>query len=130
MESDGESRWDFQPIDKKHQRNSFDCGYQILNDYLQKYARQNHIKGTAKTFVAVSASGGLKVAGYYTASASLIEYESLPNFYQRGMPAYPIPSMLIGKLAVDNSVKGQGCCLGSREKRSIVPDKRGSVLFC
>jgi predicted GNAT family N-acyltransferase len=61
--------------------------------------------------VAVSASGGLKVDGYYTASASVIEYEFLPEFYQRGMPAYPIPSMLIGKLAVDNSVKGQG--LGS-----------------
>jgi len=111
MESDREERWDFQPIDKKYQRNFFDCGYQILNDYLKKYARQNHIKGIAKTFVGVSALGELKVDGYYTASASVIEYESLPDFCQRGMPAYPIPSMLIGKLAVDNSVKGQG--LGS-----------------
>ncbi len=91
MESDREERWEFQPIDKKHQRNSFDCGYQTLNDYLKKYARQNYIKGIAKTFVAVSASGGLKVDGYYTASASVIEYESLPDFCQRGMPAYPIP---------------------------------------
>ncbi len=111
MESDGEVRWDFQPIDKKHQRNSFDCGYQILNDYLKKYARQNHIKGIAKTFVATPASGGLKVDGYYTASASVIEYEFIPDSYQRGMPAYPIPAMLIGRLAVDNLAKRQG--LGS-----------------
>lgn len=111
MESDEEARWDFQPIDKKHQRNSFDCSYQILNDYLKKYARQNHIKGLAKTFVAIPASGGLKVDGYYTASASVIEYEFLPDSHQRGMPAYPIPAMLIGRLAVDNSAKGQG--LGS-----------------
>lgn len=111
MESNGEPRWDFQPIDKKHHRSSFDCGYPILNDYLKKYARQNHLKGIAKTFVAISASGGLKVDGYYTASASIIEYESLPASHGRSLPAYPIPAMLIGKLAVDNLAKGQG--LGS-----------------
>jgi hypothetical protein len=30
------------------------------------------------------------------------------NPYQRKMPAYPIPATLIGKLTVDNPVKGQG----------------------
>lgn len=108
-DSDREERWDFLPIDKKYQRDSFDCGYPVLNDYLKKYARQNHNKGIAKTFVAVPTSGRLmKVDGYYTVSASVIEYESLPESYQRGMPTYPIPAMLIGKLAVDNPVKGQG----------------------
>ncbi len=59
-----EKRWNFLPIEKKHKRNTFDCGYSVLNDYLQKYARQNHQKGIAKTFVAIPASGGLKVDGY------------------------------------------------------------------
>ncbi|MEH2131344.1 MAG: GNAT family N-acetyltransferase [Nostoc sp.] len=108
MTCDSEARWNLIPIDKKHQRDSFDCGYAILNDYLNKYAWQNHIKGIAKTFVAIPASGSLKIDGYYTVSASVIEYESLPESYHRGMPAYPIPAMLIGRLAVDNSVKGQG----------------------
>lgn len=108
MTSDSEARWNFVPIDKKYQRDSFDCGYPILNDYLKKYARQNHNKGVAKTFVAIPVSGTLKIDGYYTVSASTIEYESLPESYQRGMPAYPIPAMLIGRLAVDNSVKVQG----------------------
>jgi len=111
MLNDSDSRWDFQPIDRKHKKNSFDCGYPILNDYLKKYARQNHAKGIAKTFVAIPSSGELKIDGYYTVSASVIEFEALPDSYKRGLPAYPIPSMLIGKLAVDNSVKGQG--LGS-----------------
>ncbi|MBW4564157.1 MAG: GNAT family N-acetyltransferase [Mojavia pulchra JT2-VF2] len=108
MASDSEARWDFVPIDKKYQRDTFDCGYSILNDYLKKYARQNHNKGIAKTFVAVPASGSLKIDGYYTVSASIIEYKSLPESYQQRMPAYPIPAMLIGRLAVNNSVKGQG----------------------
>ncbi|MDF5735047.1 MULTISPECIES: hypothetical protein [unclassified Nostoc] len=50
----------------------------------------------------------MKIDGYYTVSASVIEYESLPKSDQSGMPTYPIPVMLIGRLAVDNSVKGQG----------------------
>ena len=108
MTSDSEARWNFVPIEKKYQRDSFDCGYAILNDYLKKYARQNHNRGIAKTFVAIPASGSLKIDGYYTVSASVIEYESLPESYQSGMPAYPIPAILIGRLAVDNSVKGQG----------------------
>lgn len=108
MTSDSEARWNFVPIDKTHQKDSFDCGYAILNDYLKKYARQNNNKGIAKTFVAIPASGSLNIDGYYTVSASVIEYESLPESYNRGMPAYPIPAMLIGRLAVDNSIKGQG----------------------
>jgi ribosomal protein S18 acetylase RimI-like enzyme len=106
--ANNEPRWDFVPIEKKYQRDTFDCGYPILNEYLKKYARQNHNKGIAKTFVAIPISGSLKVDGYYTVSASIIEYESLPLSYQNKMPAYPIPAALIGKLAVDNSIKGRG----------------------
>jgi len=108
MANDNKVKWNFVAIDKKYQRDTFNCGYAILNDYLKKYARQNDNRGIAKTFLAIPASGSLKIDGYYTVSASVIEYESLPEAYHRGMPAYPIPAMLIGRLAVDNSVKGQG----------------------
>jgi hypothetical protein len=108
MASDSVKSWTFLPIEKRYQKDTFDCGYSVLNDYLKKFARQNHNKGIAKTFVAIPVSGGLKIDGYYTASASVIEYEALPESYKRGIPAYPVPAMLIGKLAVDNSVKGQG----------------------
>lgn len=105
-------KWNFLPIDKKFQKETFDCGYAVLNNYLKKYARQNHNKGIAKAFVALDASGSLKIDGYYTVNASVIEYESIPESMKRGIPAYPVPAMLIGKLAVDNLVKGQG--LGRR----------------
>ncbi|HEY9700870.1 MAG TPA: GNAT family N-acetyltransferase, partial [Allocoleopsis sp.] len=108
MANNSEKRWDFVPINKKHQREFFDCGYPVLNDYLKKYARQNHEKGIAKTYVAIPQSKSLKIDGFYTVNASVIEYESLPQSYQKGIPTYPIPAILIGKLAVDKSVKGQG----------------------
>ena len=40
----------FCPIDDQRvKRENFDCGVGELNEYLQKYARQNHKKGIAKT---------------------------------------------------------------------------------
>lgn len=104
-----EKKWAFVPIQKKHQRDHFDCGYPILDDYLKKYAKQNHEKGIAKTFVAIDeSSSSLKVDGFYTVSASTIEFESLPDSSKKGLPAYPIPAILIGKLAVNSAAKGQG----------------------
>jgi predicted GNAT family N-acyltransferase len=103
------NKWKFIPIEKKYDKNYFDCGYKSLNDYLKKYAKQNHLKGIAKTFIAVNDSEeDLKIKGYYTISASVIEFQSLPESYQKKVPAYPIPTLLIGKLAVDNNSKRQG----------------------
>ncbi len=103
-----EKRWSFVPINKKYQREHFDCGYPTLNDYIKKYAKQNHEKGIAKTFVALEESASLQVDGFYTLSASTIEFDSLPDFSQKCLPAYPIPAILVGKLAIDNNAKGQG----------------------
>jgi ribosomal protein S18 acetylase RimI-like enzyme len=103
-----EKKWAFVPIHKRYQRDHFDCGYLALNDYIKKYAKQNHEKGIAKTFVAIDDSSSLRVDGFYTLSASTIEFESLPDTSQKGIPAYPVPAILIGKLAVDTTAKGQG----------------------
>ena len=108
MATESQPRWNFDPILKKHQRQNFDCGYPSLNQYLKKYARQNHNKGIAKAFVATPLGGSLKVDGYYTISSSTIEFASFPKFHQKAIPKYPIPVALIGRLAVDNPAKGQG----------------------
>lgn len=108
METNSEKRWVFVPFEKKYQTEHFDCGYQMLNDYLKKYARQNHEKGIAKTFVAISQGKSLRIDGYYTLSSTVIEFDSMPKSYRQKMPKYPIPAILIGKLAVDNSVQGKG----------------------
>jgi len=50
----GPVEWEEQPIGWQHDRKGFDCGSRDLNEYLERYARQNHESGGAKTFVAVS----------------------------------------------------------------------------
>lgn len=90
---------------------SFSCGEsesdKKLNSYLKQYAWKNDEIGLARTFVAVLKEDHKKVIGYYTSSMSVIEFPDLPTEVSAGLPAYPIPAMLIGKLAVDESFQGQ-----------------------
>ncbi len=100
--------WKFIPLEKKHNRSSFDCGNKELNEYLKRYARQNDKSGINKTFIAVKSDTPLIIDGYYTISSSVIEFQSLPEENQRKLPAYPIPAALIGRLAVDFACQGEG----------------------
>lgn len=90
-------------LDKKHDKKNFDCGELSLNDFLQKYAGQNAKRGLGKTFVTVLPDDK-KVCGYYNLSSGSVEFE---DFHEK-LPRYPIPTVHLGRLAVDNSMKGQG----------------------
>lgn len=89
-------------------RDNFDCEVSELNEFLVKYAKQNHKKNIAKTWVAIPADGERHVLGYYSISMADLEKESLPNSFTQGLPRYPIPVMRIGKLAVSQSMQGKG----------------------
>jgi GNAT superfamily N-acetyltransferase len=105
MANDG---WDFVPIQKKYNCGNFDCGNNELNQYLRKYAKQNDKKGIGKTYIAVKPSTAKSIGSYYTISTSTIEFESLPEDTARKLPSYPIPAILIGRLAVDLNCQGKG----------------------
>ena len=60
--------WREEPVGRHHDRKRFDCGSSDLNDYLSRYARQNHESGGAKTFVAVPLTGPARVLGYHSIS--------------------------------------------------------------
>ena len=91
-----------QPLGKHHQRVHFDCGEESLNEFLQKYARQNSTKGFGRTFVAVLPDQA-EVLGYYTLSSGSISFEIVPET----VPRYPIPTVHLGRLAVDLKMQGQ-----------------------
>jgi hypothetical protein len=38
-------------LNRGHNRKDFDCGVEKLNEYLQKYARQNQQKNLSKTYL-------------------------------------------------------------------------------
>jgi ribosomal protein S18 acetylase RimI-like enzyme len=101
-------KWIFCGLNKSLDRQSFDCGVAELNDYLQRYASQNHRKGIATTFVALASTEDLQIAGYYSVSMAEITVEVLPIEFQKGLPRYPIPAMRVGRLAVDITRRGEG----------------------
>lgn len=90
-----------------HERDNFDCGKQQLNDYLKKTAGQDAKRGYSKTFVATQSVDNKEVLGYYSTSASSIEFENIPQELSKKLPKYPAPAMLIGRLAVDKQARGQ-----------------------
>ncbi len=100
--------WSFYEVTNLNlNRSLFDCGISELNDYLQRYARQNHKKGIAKTWVMVNSNNEQVPVGYYSISMAELQQESLSDEQKKGFPRYPLPVIRIGKLAVDKQLQGQ-----------------------
>ena len=98
--------WLVAPITDQHERNHFDCGEPPLDQYLKQYARQNEEKGVSRTFVLVR-EGEQRVLGYYTLAGGQFERENLPPKAAKQLPRYPVPVVVLGRLAIDRSVQGE-----------------------
>jgi len=96
------------PLTKQHDLTSFECGAPALNDYLRKYALQNHKNRSARTYVTAKDN---RVVGYYTLAAGSVGREEVPDRVAKGLGRYPIPIILLARLAVDRTEQGKG--LGS-----------------
>ena len=95
-----------EPLDARHNRKNFDCGEPSLDEYLQRYARQSTKSGASRTHVAVL-PGETRVCAYLTLSAGAVALADMPEAERRGLPRL-VPSIHIGRLAVDREFQGQG----------------------
>ena len=100
-------QWREEAISRVHDREAFDSGSPELNEYLRRYARQNHESGGAKTFVAVQADVPARILGYYSISPASIGFAQVPAALTRKLGRYEVPVFRLGRLAVDVSVQGQ-----------------------
>jgi len=95
----------------KQDRSHFDCGTEVLNEYLRKRAGQEQRKRFSTCYLAIENETDL-VAGFYTLSSSSISLADLPPQLQKKLPRYQdVPVARIGRLAVGNGFQGKG--LGS-----------------
>lgn len=94
------------PLDKLQDRTSFDCGVEPLNDYLSKYALQNQKKDAARTYVLTNDAN--VVIGYYTLVFGSVSIAETTPEVSAGLGKYPIPIILLARLAVDRNEKGRG----------------------
>ena len=94
------------PLDKLQDRDLFDCEVEPLNDYLKKYALQNQKKDAARTYVLADEEN--QVIGYYTLVFGSVAIEETTPEISAGLGKYPIPVILLARLAIDKNQKGKG----------------------
>jgi len=99
------------PLCKQHDRKSFDCGEPSLNEYFNCYASQDIRRRVNRVFVASPPDAPRQVFGYYSLSAGSLDSTAIPEAFRRRLPRYPVPVVLLGRLAVAESRQGMG--LGS-----------------
>ncbi|MFM8445139.1 MAG: GNAT family N-acetyltransferase [Methylococcus sp.] len=100
--------WRETPLAKTHDRGSFDCGDAELNAFLRRHARQSHLKGGAKTFVATPVDEGQRILGFYSLSPASLDYARTPVLVKKGLARYDVPVFRLERLAVDRTLQGQG----------------------
>lgn len=94
-----------QPLTAHHRLEEFDCGKPALTDWLLHHARQAQGSGSARTFVILDAE---RVAAYFSLTVGQIDTLEAPERIRRGMGQYPIPLLILTRLAVDLDDQGQG----------------------
>src|SRR5215813_4806282 len=96
-------------LDRTHQVDDFDCGDEPLNTWLKHYASQNQRRDAAAVYLAIAEK---QVVGYYALAAGSVEYVRGPARSVKGLAHYPIPVMLLARLAVSLSSQGEGVGAG------------------
>ncbi len=102
---------EFSPIvllEPDHDRTQFDCGSDALNGYLKRFALQNQKKGMVRNYVTCR---GSQVVGFYSLSYGSVGQTDAPPSIAKGIGRYPIPVMILARMAVDT--REQGKSLGS-----------------
>jgi GNAT superfamily N-acetyltransferase len=93
------------PLDRRHDLSAFDCGAPALDEYLRKYAWQNHQNRSARTYVTTRDN---RVVGYFTLAAGSVRRDDAPPRIAKGQGNYPLPIILLARLAVDRTEQGKG----------------------
>ncbi|HGC2922140.1 TPA: GNAT family N-acetyltransferase, partial [Escherichia coli] len=95
--------------EKDYDLNGFDCGEESLNAFLVNHLKRQHEGKILRAYVLCTQEERPKVLGYYTLSGSCFEKESLPSrSKQKKVPYRNVPSVTLGRLALDKSLQGQG----------------------
>ena len=97
-----------EPISKKHDRKSFDCGDPAMNDFLQRYARQSHESGAAKTFLAIDNTDNRSILGFYSLAPGALAYAETPEMVRRGLARHDVPGFRLARIATGLRWHGQG----------------------
>ncbi len=101
------AKWTIERLARKHNREGFCCGNKLLDRFLQTLVTQYEKKRFGRTYVA-TLPDDVKVLGFYTISAGSFALSCLSESERKRAPKHPVPSVHLGRMAVDRSCQGQG----------------------
>ena len=90
----------------EHILQPFDCGNEVLSNWLHGRAMKNQMLNASRTFV-ICLEGTLRVVGYYSLATGSVTHAELGRSLRHNMPN-PVPVVLLGRLAVDVCTQGHG----------------------
>lgn len=91
-------------LTEQHVLEPFDCGNEVLDDWLRRRAMKNQHLNASRTFV-ICLEGTMRVVGYYSIATGSVSHVDLGRSMRQNMPD-PIPVVLLGRLAVDVCTQG------------------------
>lgn len=93
---------------KRHARDHFACGEPTLDAYLRQQAAQHRRDGISTTHVLLDDAEPSRIVGYYSLSAAQLLLTDLLEGDRKALPAYPVPAVRMGRLAVASNEQGKG----------------------
>lgn len=97
-----------EPLGAGHVLEDFDCGRPSLNVWLIEHAATAAAVGSARTYVVTDSEQHERVVGFHALTAASLEREAATARAINGMPRYPVPVVLLARLAVDSTVSSRG----------------------
>jgi len=95
-------------LDKKsHDRKSFDCGVEPLNNYLRLIANQHSLRDNSRTYILEDTKNPQRIIGFYTLSMISVDMRLLPKDLQKKHQSNHAAG-LVARLAVDKRYSKQG----------------------
>jgi hypothetical protein len=94
-----------EPLYAGHILTPFCCDAGSMDNWLKQRVMKNQATGVSRTFVCCGSDSN--VLAYYSLAPSAVTTSITPGRFRRNMPD-PIPVVMLGRLAVDQSLHGQG----------------------
>jgi GNAT superfamily N-acetyltransferase len=88
-----------------HDTDDFDCGQPELNRFLNQFAFVNQRANLAQTYVLCRDK---TVIGYYSLAVGHADHKDAPRRIVEGAGRYPVPLMILARLAVTQDEQGHG----------------------
>ena len=79
-----------------------------MNEFLHRYARQNHEQNASKTFSAIDDAVPNRILGFYTITPSAVAHKDVPGTMTKKLARHEVSGFKLARIATDLTVAGQG----------------------